>query len=57
MLRPESSLKNEKHEILWDFEIKKDHLISCRTSNLADIYQKEEYVMWWNLPLQWTTEW
>ena len=31
---PESVLENDKHELLWDFDIQTDHLISARRPDL-----------------------
>ena len=40
MYKTESVLENEKHKILWDFEIQRDHLISSRKLDLT-IVNKE----------------
>ena len=36
MLNPESVLKNEMSEFLWDFEIQTDHLISARRIDVEE---------------------
>ena len=41
MPKPESVLENETHKILWDFEIKTDHLIPARRPDLVLIDKKE----------------
>ena len=41
MHKPESVLKNETHKILWDFEIKTDHLIPAKRLDLVLINKKE----------------
>ena len=41
MHKPESVLENETHTILWDFEIKTDHLIPARRPDLVLINKKE----------------
>ena len=41
MHKPESVLENETHKILWDFEIKTDHLIPARRPDLVLINKKE----------------
>ena len=33
MHNPESAQENEKHKVLWGFEIQADHLISARIVN------------------------
>ena len=40
--QPKSILENEKHKILWNFEIKKDHLISARRPGLIIVYKKKK---------------
>ena len=42
MHKPKSVLENEMHKILWDFEIKTDHLIPARRSKLVLINKKKE---------------
>ena len=42
MNKSESLLENETHKNLWDFEIKKDHLISARRLNLMLIDKKKK---------------
>ena len=37
----ESVLGNEMHELIWDFEIQTDHLISARRSNIIITNKKE----------------
>ena len=60
---PEFVLNNEMLKILWDFEIKTDHLISARRPNLGIIKKKKkrkkkekkrEFAVWWTL-LSWLT--
>ena len=41
MYKPESTLKNERYKILWDFEIQTDHSILSRIPNLDLIYKKK----------------
>ena len=41
MYNPESDLANEALKILWDSEIKTDHLIPVKRQNLVIIYKKE----------------
>ena len=41
MHNPTSVLKNEMHKLLWDFEIKTDHLILTRRPVLIIINKKE----------------
>ena len=41
MHKPESIMENETHKILWDFEIKTDHLILARRPDLLIISKKE----------------
>ena len=40
MHKPESVNENEKHKILWDFEIQTDHLIPTKKLDLMIINQK-----------------
>ena len=42
MHKPESVLENETHKILWDFEIKTDHLIPARRPDLVFINKKKK---------------
>ena len=42
MHKPESVLENETHEILWDFEIQTDHLISARRTDLRKRKRKRK---------------
>ena len=37
----DSVFENETHNLLWDFEIQTDHLISARRSDLIKIYKKQ----------------
>ena len=39
---PESVQENEKHEILWDFELQTDHLILARRPDLAIVNNKKK---------------
>ena len=41
MYKGESTLENETHKILWDFEIQTDHLIPARRPNLVLINKKK----------------
>ena len=41
MPNPASVLENDMHELLWDFDIHTDHLISARTPDLIIINKKE----------------
>ena len=47
MHKPESVLENETHKILWDFEIKTDHLIPARRPDLVLINRKERELVNW----------
>ena len=38
----ESVLENEKHKILWDFEIQTDHLILARRPDLVIVNKKKK---------------
>ena len=40
-VQPEIRPKNETHKILWDFEIKTDHLISVRRPDFVIIGEKK----------------
>ena len=42
MHNPESVLVNERHKILWDFDIQTDHLISTRRLHLLIINKKKK---------------
>ena len=42
MHNPESVLENETQEILWDFEIQTDHLISARQADLVIVKKKKK---------------
>ena len=42
MHKPESILENETYEILWDFKIQTDHLISTRRPDLVIINNIKE---------------
>ena len=44
MHKQESALENERHKILWDFEIQTDHPISARRSDLVLLTRKKELV-------------
>ena len=37
-------LENDKHKLLWDFDIHTDHLISARRPDLIIINKKKEYL-------------
>ena len=41
MHKPESTLENEMHKILWDFEIQMDHLIPIRRLDLVITIKKK----------------
>ena len=41
MPNPESVLKNEMHQLLWDFEIQMDYLVSARQPHLVIVNKKE----------------
>ena len=41
MHNPESVLENDKHKLLWDFDIQTDHLISARRPDLIIINTKK----------------
>ena len=41
-----SALENEKHKLLWNFEIQTDHEISARWSNLIIVNNKKEKTCW-----------
>ena len=40
MHNPKSVPENEIHELLWDFEIQTDHLISARRPDLEKVLKK-----------------
>ena len=42
MHNPESVMENETHKLLWDFEIKTDHLISARRPDLKIVNKKRK---------------
>ena len=42
MTYPEFVLENETHEILWDFNIQPDHLLSARRLNVVIVNQKKK---------------
>ena len=41
MHNPASVLENDTHKLLWDFDVKPDHLISARRSDLIIINKKK----------------
>ena len=41
MYKLESVLENDKHKLLWDFNIQTDHLISTRRPDLIIITKKK----------------
>ena len=41
MHNPESLQENETHKLLWDFQLKTDHLLSARRSVLIIIKKKK----------------
>ena len=42
MHNPASVLENDTHEILWDFDIQTDHLISARRPDFIRIKKKKK---------------
>ena len=46
MHNPESVLENEKHKILWDFEIQTDHLMPARWPNLVNKQTNKQIKKW-----------
>ena len=49
MHKPDSVLENETHNILWDFETQRDHLIPPRKTDVVIINRKKKnlpYVYW-----------
>ena len=50
MYKPESAQENEMHKILWNFEIRTDHLIPPRWPNLVVIKKKIRFAVLWILP-------
>ena len=42
MHNPASVPENDKHELLWDFDVQTDHLISARKPDLRIIHQKKK---------------
>ena len=42
MHNSESVQENEKHKLLWDFEIQMDHLISARWPDLMIVNKKKK---------------
>ena len=51
-----SVLENDTHELLWDFDMQTDHLISARRPNLILINKKKELEKLWTLLSRLTTE-
>ena len=49
MHNPASVLENETHELLCDFEIQTDHLISARQPDFKIINKKRELAELWTL--------
>ena len=45
MHKPDSVVKNETHEIIWDFEIQTDPLIPTRRSELVIVNHTTKYYM------------
>ena len=45
MHKPESVQEDEKHKILWDFDIQTDNLIPARRAKLVLINKKKELVV------------
>ena len=43
MHKPESVFENEKHQILWDFEIQTDHQLPVRRLYLVIINKRKTY--------------
>ena len=58
MVYAQSVLENEKHKLLWDFEIQTDRLISARRPDLIIINnnKKRELEELWTLLSRLTTE-
>ena len=54
MHNAESVLENERHKLLRDFVIKKDHLILTRTCNNQQKKKRKELAELWTL-LSWLT--
>ena len=42
MHKPESTLENETHKILWDFEIQIDYLVLARRPEIVIINKKKK---------------
>ena len=42
MHNPESVLENERHKLLWDFEIQTSHLLSSQTTRPYNNHQKKK---------------
>ena len=49
MHNPESILENETHKLLWDFEIRMDHLISARRPDPERVNKKRVPTEQWTL--------
>ena len=49
-------MENEIHKLIWDFEVKTDHLISTRRPHLIIINRKRELVKLWTFLSGLTTE-
>ena len=50
MHKPESVLEKETHKILWDFDIKTDHLIPARRPDLGLINNKKSQLVDFAVP-------
>ena len=55
MHNPKAILENETHNLLWDFEIQIDHLISARRPDLVIVNEKREPAEQGALPYRQTT--
>ena len=56
MYNSASLLENYTHELLWDFNIETDHLISARRPDLIITKKKRELAKLWTLLSRLTTE-
>ena len=56
MHNPAYVRENDKHKLLWNFDIHTDHLISARRQDLIIINKKREFAKLWTLLSRLTTE-
>ena len=56
MRKQASALENEMHQLVWDFDIITDHLISAKRPDLLIIDKRRELSEFWTLQFRLTTE-